>query len=181
MIAVDGFSNERGSFSIRYDFQPNDIKFVSVKSSAGGEVEGPSGNLISGTTISLTATPEFGFEFKGWSGSVDSAENPLEILVDANLEIQAQFGPVTVGENFESGELELPFEFVGAPWEITEDESLSGNASIRSGSIMILPDLMEAFPLRLSSSVISHGAPTNSKGNSNSPDSKFSPTVTGPN
>ena len=135
MIAVDGFSNERGAFSIRYDFQPNDIRLVSVKSSDGGEVEGPSGNVVSGTTIALTATPEFGFEFKGWSGSVDSAENPLEILVDANLEIQAHFGPVTVGENFESGELELPFEFVGAPWEITEDESLSGNASIKSGSI----------------------------------------------
>lgn len=135
LIAVDGFSNERGSFSIRYDFQPNDIMLVSVKSSGGGEVEGPSGNVISGTTIALTATPEFGFEFKGWSGSVDSNENPLQILVDSNLEIQAQFGPVTVGENFESGELELPFEFVGAPWEITEDESLSGNASIKSGSI----------------------------------------------
>ena len=135
LIAVDGFGNERGTFTLRYDFTPNDIKLVSLQSSEGGVIDGPSGNIVSGTSIVLSAIPDFGFEFKGWEGSVNTSDNPLEIVVDDNLELQALFGPITVGENFESGSLQLPFEFAGIPWEITEEQSLSGNASIRSGHI----------------------------------------------
>jgi subtilisin family serine protease len=135
LIAVDGFGNERGAFTIRYEFVANDLKNVSVQSTDGGIIEGPSGNIVADTEIVLTAIPDFGFEFKGWEGSINSLDNPLTVVVDANLELQANFGPITVGDNFESGTLQLPFTFAGVPWELTDEASLSGNHSIRSGRI----------------------------------------------
>ncbi len=135
LIAVDGFGNERGTFTIRYEFIANELKNVSVQSSSGGTVEGPRGNVVTGTELELIAIPDFGFEFKGWEGSVNSLDNPLVLVVDSNLELQANFGPITVGDNFENGSPQLPFTFSGTPWELTDEFSLSGDHSIRSGRI----------------------------------------------
>ena len=46
-----------------------------------------------GETLSLTATPDFGFLFDGWSGDViaPKTENPLEIVIDSGLSIVANF------------------------------------------------------------------------------------------
>ena len=135
LIAVDGYGNERGQFALRYSFAASDIRQVILQSSEGGHIEGPSGNIASGSSINLTAVPDFGFEFVGWSGSISSTDNPLQIVVEDNMELQATFGPITVGENFESGAFQLPFEFTSIPWFITNEQSLSGNSSMRSGSI----------------------------------------------
>lgn len=44
-----------------------------------------------GTRVELTAEPEFGWEFTGWSGSLESTENPVQLTVEEPAEIIATF------------------------------------------------------------------------------------------
>ena len=45
----------------------------------------------SGSTIQLTATPSQDWSFLGWSGSVSSTENPIQLTVDESKSIEASF------------------------------------------------------------------------------------------
>ena len=45
----------------------------------------------SGSTIQLTATPSQDWSFVGWSGSVSSTENPIQLTVDESKSIEASF------------------------------------------------------------------------------------------
>ncbi len=66
--------------------------FFSVEASAsqGGSVDTPGGSIESGSTITITATPELEYIFTGWTG-ISSTENPLTITVNNNLTITANF------------------------------------------------------------------------------------------
>ncbi len=44
-----------------------------------------------GTKIILEATPDEGYVFAGWHGSINSIENPLEIEIDKTLQLRATF------------------------------------------------------------------------------------------
>lgn len=46
---------------------------------------------LSGTEVTLTATPEEGYAFIGWSGSIASSENPITVSVDSNMIVEANF------------------------------------------------------------------------------------------
>lgn len=61
----------------------------------GGSVS-PSGsnNYNDGTIVSVTATPDAGFQFSGWSGDASGMANPLDVTVNANKTITANFTPV---------------------------------------------------------------------------------------
>ncbi|MDC1433914.1 hypothetical protein N8147_00005 [Flavobacteriaceae bacterium] len=48
----------------------------------------------SGSTIQLTATPSQGWSFIGWSGSVSSTENPIDLTVNESKTISVTFIPV---------------------------------------------------------------------------------------
>ena len=41
----------------------------------------------------MTAIPEPGWKFAGWSGDVTSTDNPLTVMVTDNLDITAEFEP----------------------------------------------------------------------------------------
>lgn len=57
-----------------------------------GTVEGTEGGSYqSGTEISLTATPADGYSFDSWSGSVNSADNPLNFSITSDMSITANF------------------------------------------------------------------------------------------
>ena len=45
----------------------------------------------SGSTIKLTAEPSEGWIFKGWSGTIKSTENPIEIMIEEAKQITATF------------------------------------------------------------------------------------------
>jgi hypothetical protein len=49
--------------------------------------------LEKGGNIHLEATPADGYYFVGWSGSLNSDENPTEVTLDAEMTITAQFFP----------------------------------------------------------------------------------------
>ena len=50
-----------------------------------------SSNYELGTSIILTANPSENWEFIGWSGSIISSENPVEITISDSTEVKAKF------------------------------------------------------------------------------------------
>ena len=83
---------------------------VTTLASAGGSVNSnPNSNAyVNGQQVTLTATPEPGYSFVGWTGDIESTANPLVTLADANKTVTAQFSrniiaPVTLTINAENG------------------------------------------------------------------------------
>ena len=67
---------------------------LSVSSGQGGSVNNVDGTYNSGTQVTITATPEDGYEFTGWSDSSYGDTNPLTLTVGANTSITAQFSRI---------------------------------------------------------------------------------------
>ncbi|MBN2006405.1 MAG: S8 family serine peptidase [Anaerolineae bacterium] len=44
-----------------------------------------------GTVVELTATPEMGWEFTGWSGDLSGTENPISFTIVSDMEVTATF------------------------------------------------------------------------------------------
>ncbi|MGL1888879.1 MAG: cellulase family glycosylhydrolase [Reichenbachiella sp.] len=65
---------------------------------SGGVTTNPSGNThVSGTNITLTATPDAGWLFNGWNGDVVNSSNPLTINITDNVNVSANFIEVNAG------------------------------------------------------------------------------------
>lgn len=79
--------------------------------SGGGSVSAsPSqASYAEGTVVVLTATPQAGWVFVGWSGDASGTANPLQVTMSANKVIVASFAPAlptpeaTISANFNSG------------------------------------------------------------------------------
>jgi len=50
----------------------------------------------SGSSVQLTATPNAGFTFTGWSGDASGTNNPLTVTMNGNKNIVATFAPIVV-------------------------------------------------------------------------------------
>lgn len=64
---------------------------LKVTSSEGGNVDNNGGEFLKGTNLKITANPNQNYKFKDWSGSVSSFDNPLNLTIQENLNIQANF------------------------------------------------------------------------------------------
>ncbi|MFH0760964.1 MAG: ice-binding family protein, partial [Bacteroidota bacterium] len=51
---------------------------------------------LSGTSVLLTATPNSGYTFTGWSGDATGSDNPLTVIMNSNKNITANFTAVAV-------------------------------------------------------------------------------------
>ena len=76
-------------------FSPKEY-FLVLSSSSGGAVRGE-GNFLHGETITITATPDSGYQFESWSGDIEgSLSSPSRaIFMDSNKSISANFVQVT--------------------------------------------------------------------------------------
>ena len=74
-------------------FEVAPIYTVNVTSAGDGSVsvDPPGTQFTAGTQITLTATPDEGFYFSGWTGDLTSANNPHVLTVDGNKNIVAHF------------------------------------------------------------------------------------------
>ena len=63
---------------------------LTVTAGEGGTVSTEGGTYDEGTEVTITATPEEGYEFVGWEGSV-SESNSLSITLNGNTTVQALF------------------------------------------------------------------------------------------
>ncbi len=80
---------------------------LTVNPTEGGSVSPESGSFESGTEVTIEATPNVGWKFTGWSGDVNSSQNPLTLTVDNETELTANFSKVhydlTVSTNPSNG------------------------------------------------------------------------------
>ncbi|CAL2093767.1 putative repeat protein (TIGR02543 family)/predicted secreted protein (Por secretion system target) [Tenacibaculum sp. 190524A05c] len=82
---------------------PFALKEVGVN---GGKVNTQTGQFDDGTTIRLTAVPDSGYQFDGWSGDATGTANPTDIVMDSDKTVTAMFSAVTasvVDEEFNKG------------------------------------------------------------------------------
>ena len=69
---------------------PQIIKFsITFSSGSGGSVSIPGGSYETGTSVSVSATPDSEYVFVDWSNG--STQNPLSVTVTSNQSITANF------------------------------------------------------------------------------------------
>ena len=68
---------------------------LTVSATEGGSVDTTGGSFDAGTSVNLTATPQNGYVFSGWSGDSTADENTITITVNGNLTITANFNAIT--------------------------------------------------------------------------------------
>ena len=56
-----------------------------------GIISPTGGTVFTGDEVTFEANPTTGWEFQGWSGDIQSTENPLTVTVSSNLNIKATF------------------------------------------------------------------------------------------
>ena len=79
---------------------PTPISYtLSVNMVGSGTVTPTSGSYLSGTIVSLSATPDAGWQFAGWSGDLSGTTNPLDVTLDSDKIITATFSEIGDGQN----------------------------------------------------------------------------------
>ncbi|MCP4529218.1 MAG: hypothetical protein GY833_25405, partial [Aestuariibacter sp.] len=64
---------------------------LSVQIVGSGTVDPDGGTYISGTVLSLSATPDAGWQFVDWSGGVVSVSNPVGVTMAGDVSVTATF------------------------------------------------------------------------------------------
>ena len=67
---------------------------VTVNNPTWGSVTPSNGLYPLGTTTTLTAQAETWYEFGGWNGDVNAGENPLELMLNEDTQVQAAFSEI---------------------------------------------------------------------------------------
>ena len=76
--------NNKGNYYLQTFVSGNGSITRSIKKSS----------YISGSVVSLTAKPQAGYRFTGWTGNASGVQNPITITMNANKKIEANFAPV---------------------------------------------------------------------------------------
>jgi hypothetical protein len=136
-IAVDGYAGASGIAQLDYSFTAGPVYALTITHTAGGSVAPSSGLFVGGATVVLTAAPDPGYGFGGWTGSISSTNNPWSFVVGSNLALTASFSWLPHTDGFESGNLQaLPWVPGGdAPWIVQSTRVSSGAFAARSGLI----------------------------------------------
>ena len=66
---------------------------LTVTAGTGGSVSTSGGTYDDGTTVTITATPDDGYEFVGWNGS-DSTNATIDITINSNTTLEALFSEI---------------------------------------------------------------------------------------
>ena len=136
-IAVDGYGGESGGVNLAYAFTPATLVSVATAAGPGGTVTPATRDYLSGSTVTLAASPSPFIEFDSWSGSFNSLINPLVVVATSDLSFTASFRATAFTDGFESGGLgQLNWVSGGnAPWIVQTNTVRAGTYSARSGVI----------------------------------------------
>lgn len=80
-----------------------------VTASEGGTVSTEGGTYDEGTEVTVTATPDDGYEFIEWDGN-DNQSNSFTVSINSNITIQANFQIIQLNENYYSSGDIIPIE-----------------------------------------------------------------------
>ncbi|MDA7930119.1 hypothetical protein N9B63_04710 [Akkermansiaceae bacterium] len=89
MIVMGAFGATPGGAAFVFKMPES---FLLSISATNGSVNG-SGTYYLGDTATLTATPDLGFVFDGWTGDATGIDNPLSLVMDSNKTVGATFVP----------------------------------------------------------------------------------------
>ena len=101
---------------------------VSVSPADAGRVEvlpspGPDGRYRRGANLLLIAIPRPGFQLVSWAGDISGSSNPLNITIESDMSVVANFGASAVGPT-------------SSPWPTSQHE---GSGLLRFGDERSLP------------------------------------------
>jgi hypothetical protein len=87
------FSNVTANHTIAATFKAAPVTFTLATSAVNGSIAlSPSGGTyVSGTVVTLTASPSAGFAFSNWSGDATGAANPTTVTMNSNKSVSANF------------------------------------------------------------------------------------------
>lgn len=136
-IAVDGYDGVSGHVSLNYSFTPATLYRLTIGETVNGTVAPPSGDYASNSVVMLSASPAANYKFSAWGGDVVSSQNPLSVVINADMTLSAAFEPVAFTDGFESGNLQqLPWTTSGStPWIVTNQSVAAGLWAARSGAM----------------------------------------------
>ncbi len=84
-VLIDSNKTIGATFSRQYTLTPTPLANGTISGIATG------GGYLAGSTATLTATPNSGYVFTGWTGDAGGTANPLSVLIDSNKTIGATF------------------------------------------------------------------------------------------
>ncbi len=93
-VAIDnsGASTTSAIVNITVNAPPVQYTLTTNTSGLGTVSANPTGGSYDdGTVVSLTATPDAGYQFDGWSGDATGTQNPINVTMDANKTVTATF------------------------------------------------------------------------------------------
>lgn len=76
----------------------NQKYLLNVSNTAGGTSSKTpdNSNYSNGAIVTLQATPAAGYQFSGWSGSINTSTNPVNVTMDGDKTITANFTPLSL-------------------------------------------------------------------------------------
>jgi uncharacterized repeat protein (TIGR02543 family) len=79
------------------NFPVSHVMELSISSGSGGTTDPGPGIYLHdyASYVTVTAEPEAGYQFNGWSGAFTGTDNPVRIGMDENMSIAASFVPMT--------------------------------------------------------------------------------------
>ena len=147
-IAVDGFGGTRGVVGLLSEFQSGIVHRVAVSVDSGGKIVSPLSQpfkdenghhtLFAHDMVArLEVNPDGGNFFEGWQGAIHSGDNPLDLVITEDIEVVANFGSVSLTENFETGDLgHLQWKTSGnADWFVQSEYTSGSKFAAQSGAI----------------------------------------------
>ncbi len=125
-IAVDGFDGRVGTALLTYRFSPVRVFVLTVLPSVGEGTVSPSGGAYpENATVSLFARPAERWEFDYFeTASGPVRQNPLTLLIAADVSVRAVFKERSYSEDFEDG---FSFAFEGVSWSVLADPTNAAN------------------------------------------------------
>jgi uncharacterized repeat protein (TIGR02543 family) len=97
----------------------------------------PGGTYDAGTVVTLTATPDSGWQFDGWSGDLSGSTNPTTITMNSNKSVTATFSEVgttgTVGITAVYGSSSTSANRRAMPFTMPEDGTITSVTMYHTG------------------------------------------------
>jgi hypothetical protein len=124
-VTVSGSNGITANFDVSFAVAPATYS-VTVQDDGNGTASASHASAMAGTTVTLTATPNNGYQFKEWnvvSGGVTISGNTFNMLA-ANVEIKAIFEPIpaptyTITLNANGGTVSPASALTGADGKLT--------------------------------------------------------------
>ena len=119
-----------------YPLSGSNRSLAVVVKGAGAVIRTPYRNYYTnGDTVLLSAVPESGSPFAGWSGDATGTNNPLSVVMDKNRVITATFGTNALSANNQPPTVSITNPISGAVFSSPANITLNATASDADGTV----------------------------------------------